>query len=89
MLLVLIAFIWGSTFVVVKDAIDQSSVLVFLALRFSLGAMVLAALFRGRLWATPQLRRSTLIGGGIAGLCLMLLVLIVMPSGLMGKAQKV
>ena len=25
----------------------------------------------------------------IAGLCLMLLVLIVMPSGLMGKAQKV
>lgn len=49
--------IWGSTFVVVKTALEDVSPILFLALRFSLAAGVLAALFgfRGRLrwdWKT-------------------------------------
>src|SRR5262245_46930887 len=35
---------WGATFVTVKGALGDSSVFVFLALRFSLAAVVLAAL---------------------------------------------
>src|SRR6516164_10552684 len=40
-------FLWGSTFVVVKNALDQSSVFVFLAVRFSLAGLCMA-LFRPR-----------------------------------------
>ena len=43
-LLVLTAAIWGSTFVVVKDAISQTSVLEFLAWRFMLAGLLLVAL---------------------------------------------
>ncbi len=40
------AFIWGSTFVLVKEALDDASTLVFLALRFSLASVALAFAFR-------------------------------------------
>ena len=33
------ALIWGSTFVVVKDALADSSVFVYIALRFGLAAL--------------------------------------------------
>ncbi|MBZ5618448.1 MAG: DMT family transporter [Acidobacteriia bacterium] len=39
--------IWGSTFVLVKAALRDVSPLLFLALRFSLAALALLALFRG------------------------------------------
>ena len=39
--------VWGSTFVLVKAALDDISPLYFLALRFSLAAIALAILFRG------------------------------------------
>src|SRR5215469_11580960 len=35
-------FLWGSTFVVVKNALDQSSVFMFLAVRFSLAGLCMA-----------------------------------------------
>lgn len=35
-------FLWGSTFVVVKSSLDNASVFLFLALRFTLAAMVMA-----------------------------------------------
>ncbi|QOY86328.1 DMT family transporter [Paludibaculum fermentans] len=44
-----IAFIWGATFVVVKEALLDSSTFLFLALRFSLAGIILAAVLRGRL----------------------------------------
>jgi drug/metabolite transporter (DMT)-like permease len=39
------ALIWGATFVAVKDALTDSSVLVYLAVRFALSAAVMAAVF--------------------------------------------
>jgi len=44
--LVGVTFVWGSTFVVVKSALRDSSTLLFLALRFTLATVVLAAAFR-------------------------------------------
>jgi len=40
------ALIWGSTFVVVKEALNDASVLLFLALRFALASVILGAAFR-------------------------------------------
>jgi drug/metabolite transporter (DMT)-like permease len=66
LVLALIAAIWGSTFVIVKGAIEDSSVLLFLALRFTLAAAALALMFRTRLeWG-----RATALGGSLAGLVL-------------------
>ena len=39
------ALIWGSTFVVVKNALADSSVFVYIAIRFALAAMVMAGVF--------------------------------------------
>lgn len=39
--LALVTLIWGSTFVLVKDAVEQVSPLLLLALRFTLGALAL------------------------------------------------
>ncbi|MDQ2899811.1 MAG: DMT family transporter, partial [Acidobacteriota bacterium] len=43
-----VTVIWGSTFVVVKNALGSVSPVLFLALRFTLAAVVLAALYRSR-----------------------------------------
>jgi drug/metabolite transporter (DMT)-like permease len=56
-------FLWGSTFVVVKNSLDQSSVFVFLAVRFSLAGLcmvvfrpqVLGALQREEIFAGIRL----------------------------------
>ena len=42
--LLLVTAIWGTTFVIVKNAIEQVTPMYFLALRFSLAALVLAAM---------------------------------------------
>jgi len=47
-LLVAATFLWGSSFVVVKGALGHSSPMAFLALRFGLGALVLAPFVRWR-----------------------------------------
>lgn len=66
LVLALIAAIWGSTFVIVKSALEDASVLVFLALRFTLAAAALALLARRHLeWG-----RATLTGGSLAGVFL-------------------
>jgi drug/metabolite transporter (DMT)-like permease len=57
------AFIWGSTFVVVKDALADVSVFVYLAVRFAMAAVVLAVFFwrslrtlnRASIWAGAQI----------------------------------
>ena len=46
--LVFVSLLWGVTFVVVKSALADASALVFLALRFTLAALLLAGLFRFR-----------------------------------------
>jgi drug/metabolite transporter (DMT)-like permease len=47
--LALVALIWGSTFVLVKEALRDISPLLYLALRFTLAAVLLVAWFRKRL----------------------------------------
>jgi drug/metabolite transporter (DMT)-like permease len=57
------ALIWGSTFVVVKDALADVSVFVYLAVRFALAAAVMAIVFwrsfrsltRSAIWAGAQI----------------------------------
>jgi drug/metabolite transporter (DMT)-like permease len=63
-LLVLITLIWGSNFVVIKNALADISPLFFNAVRMSLAAVVLAAVFYrelGRLTAS-SLRSGLLVG---------------------------
>ncbi len=67
LLLVFCAMIWGSTFVIVQDALADASVFVFLALRFLIATAVLAAIY-GR-----ELRRIGVAGvraGAVIGCCM-------------------
>ncbi len=71
--LAIVALVWGTTFVVVKQAIVEMSTLYFLAVRFSLASLFLGAMF------SPALRRAGaaatwrgLRGGAVAGLFLWL-----------------
>jgi drug/metabolite transporter (DMT)-like permease len=61
------ATIWGSTFVVVKDALRDVSPLLFNLLRMIIATTVLAAIYHRDL---RRLKRSYLAGGAIVGLCL-------------------
>jgi drug/metabolite transporter (DMT)-like permease len=61
-----VCLIWGSTFVLVKNALDDISPALFLAIRFSLGGLVLGILYlRNR---TPRPRQWT--GGIVTGVFL-------------------
>src|SRR5258707_5522188 len=51
--LALCTLLWGSTFVVVKNSLDHSSVFVFLALRFTLAGLSMAV-FRPGVFRTLQ-----------------------------------
>ncbi len=60
------AFIWGSTFVLVKGALDHASTLVFLALRFALATVALCVVFRplpSKFAAGPALVRGGIAAG--------------------------
>ena len=67
--LLLVAFVWGATFVMVKEALADASTLLFLALRFSLGAVALGLVFLGGRRTFPAPKRS-LVAGVVAGVCL-------------------
>ena len=67
--LVVNTIIWGSTFVVVKQALHDVSPVLFLALRFTLATAALLVLFRGA-WTHPQNPRWSLQGGALAGIFL-------------------
>ena len=59
--LVGVTIIWGTTFVVVKSALADVSVFVFLALRFTLAAVALGLIYRN------AFRRSSIRPGLLAG----------------------
>lgn len=71
--LALVAFIWGSTFVVVKSALADISTMYFLALRFTLASVCMVLIFT-RAFARTQraLLLRGLRGGIAAGVCLWL-----------------
>src|ERR1700724_2559805 len=56
--------LWGATFVVVKNALDYSSVFMFLAVRFSLAALLMTA-FRPRV--LRNLKKEELLAGAALG----------------------
>ncbi len=64
--LVLAAFLFGSTFLVVQDAVRKVDVLPFLAARFVVGAAVLLPLVRRRTAPAGVLRAGTVAGGALA-----------------------
>lgn len=64
-----VCVVWGSTFVVVKDAIERMPVMDFLAWRFAIAALVMAAL-RPRAVASlspAARRRGVILGLALAG----------------------
>lgn len=66
--LVLMTLVWGATFVLVKRALADVSPLLFLTIRFTLAAFVLALIFR-KDFRGGNLGRS-IRGGVLAGFCL-------------------
>jgi drug/metabolite transporter (DMT)-like permease len=60
--LVVAAFFFGTTFIVVKDAVDEVDPLPFLAVRFLIGAAVLAVAARGRPGTPDELRHGVVAG---------------------------
>ncbi len=65
--LIAVTFIWGSTFVVVKEAVDRVPVFVFNTWRFAIAALVLGVLVRRELRA---LSRGDLVRGVLLGIAL-------------------
>ena len=65
LMLVAITAVWGSTFVIVKGAVEQMPSFTFMALRFSLAALVMSPILVLRL---KRLDRPTLIAGCLLGL---------------------
>ncbi len=62
--LLLIVAVWGWTFVLVKDAIDEYGVLPFLAVRFTIASMVMSLTTLGKVG------RRELTTGGLVGIVL-------------------
>jgi drug/metabolite transporter (DMT)-like permease len=69
LLLVLITLVWGSTFVLIKEALQDSSPLVLNAVRMTLAAALLAAYYRKRL---ATLDRRAALAGSVVGIFLYL-----------------
>jgi len=68
--LVFTSFVWGSTFVMVKSALDDVSPMAFLAIRFLLAGAVLAAVYRKQLGAGDAQGGRWLGGGVLTGVLL-------------------
>jgi drug/metabolite transporter (DMT)-like permease len=73
--LVGITIVWGSTFVLVKSALQDVSTLLFLALRFGLAAVALTAIY----W--KAMRREAVLPGLAAG-CLLFVAYVFQTKGL-------
>jgi len=66
--LVAVALVWGATFVLVKQALADVSTLLFLTLRFSAAAVLLALIFQKEFRAPNA--RASLLRGAFAGIFL-------------------
>ena len=64
LLLLGVVAVWGSTFVLVKDALSDISPLLFNLIRMALATLCLAVVYRKHL---RKLTREALVGGAIAG----------------------
>lgn len=64
LLLLAVVAVWGSTFVLVKDALNDISPLLFNLIRMALATLCLAAVYRKHF---PRLTPEALVGGAVAG----------------------
>jgi drug/metabolite transporter (DMT)-like permease len=69
LLLVLITFLWGATFIVIKNALADASPFLFNALRMLLATLVLATVYCREL---PKINAQALRSGAIVGVLLFL-----------------
>ncbi len=69
LLLVFVTFVWGATFITIKNALQDATPLTFNAVRMALAAVVLTALYFKDLRGVS---RRALIAGGIVGIFLWL-----------------
>ena len=53
------AVIWGSSFIVMKDTLDNIPVYQLLAIRFTLASLLLGVIFRKRLITAGQIGRAS------------------------------
>ncbi|MFZ0632769.1 MAG: DMT family transporter [Acidobacteriaceae bacterium] len=67
LLLLATVCVWGSTFVVVKDALSDASPLLFNLIRMTLAFACLAVFYRGHF---GRMNRQSLFAGAIVGFCL-------------------
>lgn len=67
LLLTAVALIWGATFVLVKDALQDVSPLLFNFIRMTLAFACLAVVYRAH-W--KNLTRRAIVSGAVAGFCL-------------------
>jgi drug/metabolite transporter (DMT)-like permease len=67
--MLVVVMIWGATFIVVQEALQDASTLLFVALRFTLAAVALAAAFAGR-YSTFRAVRRSMAAGAFAGVAL-------------------
>jgi drug/metabolite transporter (DMT)-like permease len=67
LLLLAVVFVWGATFVLVKDALNDISPLLFNLLRMAIAAAILGAIYWRRL---GRLTRKTVLPGALTGLFL-------------------
>ncbi|MBY0504106.1 MAG: DMT family transporter [Bryobacteraceae bacterium] len=65
--IILATFIWGTSFVIVKDALSEVSTLLFLALRFALGSLAMALVLAPRLkqYSYPWRQMRWCLAGGL------------------------
>jgi drug/metabolite transporter (DMT)-like permease len=67
LLLLLVAFFWGTTFIIVKSAVSQVGVYEFLIARFSVAFILMLILFHKRIW---PLHGPTMLAGIFLGIIL-------------------
>jgi drug/metabolite transporter (DMT)-like permease len=67
--LLLITLIWGGTFVIVKNSLNDASPVLFVALRFGIAALILTAVMREKIF---NINKHTIKAGLILGVLLFL-----------------
>ncbi len=84
--MVLMTMTWGSTFLIISNALEQTTPLLFMALRYSVALPFLMLIFHRRL---AGFTRQELVGGSITGVLLFVSIILItlgLESTLSSKA---
>ncbi|MCB0748418.1 MAG: DMT family transporter, partial [Ignavibacteriae bacterium] len=61
-ILILVTLLWGGTFVIVKEALNDVSSMAFIAIRFLIAAAILLPFMRNKKFTKQNLRAGIFIG---------------------------